>query len=56
MADMDLAVLEVECLGMDGREERSLGKIQHCWESINLHPAGVGHILLTIMNGNFLDK
>lgn len=53
VADMDLAVSEVECLGMDGREERSLGKIQHCWESINLHRAGVGHILLTIMNGNF---
>jgi hypothetical protein len=35
---MDLAVLEVECLsmGMDGREQRSLGKIQHWWESINL--------------------
>ena len=58
MADMDLAVSEVECLsmGMDGREERSLGKIQHCWESINLHPSWVGHILLTTISGNFLDK
>jgi len=48
---MYLAVSEVECLcmGIDGREERSLGKIQHCWESINLHPAGVGHILLKLM-------
>ena len=50
MDDMDLAVSEVQCLsmGMDGREERSLGKIQYCWESINFHPAGMGHILLTI--------
>ena len=42
----DLAVSEVECLsmGMDGREERSLGKIQKCWESIILHPAGVRHL------------
>ena len=57
MANMDLAVSEVECLsmGMDGREERSLGKIQHCWESINLHPSGVGHILLTI-SGNFFGQ
>jgi len=55
--DMDLAVSEVECLsmGMDGRGEISLGKIQHCWEHINLHPAGVGLILLTI-NAHFLDK
>ena len=55
--DTDLAVSEVECLsmGMDGREERSLGKIQHCWESINLHPVEVGHVLTTI-NANFLDK
>jgi hypothetical protein len=31
--DMDLAVSEVEGLsmGMDGREEASLGKIQQCW-------------------------
>ena len=44
--DLDLAVSEVECLslGMDGREERSLGKIQHCWENSNLHPVGVGHV------------
>ena len=43
--DLDLAVSEVACLslGMDGREERSLDNIQHCWESINLHPVGVGH-------------
>ena len=56
--DMDLAVSQVQCLsmGMDGREERSLGKIQHCWESINLHPSGVGHILLTTINAHFLDK
>ena len=55
--DLDLAVSEVECLsvGMDGREERLLGKIQHCWESIKLHPVGVGHIWLTI-NAHFLDK
>jgi len=47
--DVDLAVSEVECLrmGMDGREERSLAKIQHWWENISLNPAGVGHILLT---------
>jgi len=43
-------------MGMDGKEERSLGKIQHCWESINLHPAGVGHVLLTTINADFLDK
>ena len=56
--DMDLAVSEVECLsmGIDGREERSLGKIQHYWESIKIHPAGVGHVLLTTINANFLDK
>jgi hypothetical protein len=56
--DMDLAVSEVECLSMgtDEREERSLGKIQHCWESISLHAAEVGHILLTTINANFLDK
>ena len=44
--DMDLAVSEVECLsmGMHGREDRSLGKIQHCWESINLHPVGLGYV------------
>jgi len=40
-------------MGMDGREERSLGKIQPCWKSINFHPAGVGHILLTTINANF---
>jgi hypothetical protein len=36
--DMDLAVSKVECLsmGMNGRGESSLGKIQHCWESISL--------------------
>ena len=58
LGDMDLAVSEVECLrmGMDGREERSLGKIQHCWESISLHRAGVGHVLLTTINANLLDK
>ena len=58
LGDMDLAVSEVECLsmGMDRREERSLGKIQHFWESISLHPAGVGHILLTTINANFVDK
>jgi hypothetical protein len=56
--DRDLAVSEVKCLSMgrDGREERSLGKIQHCWKSINLHPARMGHILLTTINANFLDK
>jgi hypothetical protein len=43
-------------MGMDGREERSFGKIHHCWESINLHPAGVVHVLLTKINANFLDK
>jgi hypothetical protein len=52
--DMDLAVSEVECLSMD--IDRSLGKIQHCWESINLHRAGVDHVLLTTINANFLDK
>ena len=43
--NLDLAVSEKECLsmGMHGREERSLGKIQHCWESIIFHPVGVGH-------------
>jgi len=43
--DMDLDVSEVECLsmGMNGREERSLDKIQHCWGSIKLHLVGVGH-------------
>jgi hypothetical protein len=58
MDDMALAVSEVQCLSMrmDGREERSLGKIQHCWESIDLHLAGMGHILLTTINANFLDK
>jgi hypothetical protein len=56
--DVDLAVSKVQSpsMGMDGREERSLGKFQHCWESINLHPAGVGHVLLTTMNATFLDK
>ena len=56
--DMDLAVSEVEWLsiGMDGREERSLGIIQHCWESINIHPAAMGHVLLTTINENFLDQ
>jgi hypothetical protein len=56
--DMDLAVSEVKCLsmGMDGREERALGKIQHCWEINNLHPTGMGHILLTTINANFLDR
>jgi len=56
--DMDLAVSEVECLsmGMHGREDRSLGKIQHCWESISLHPAGGGSCLLTTITANFFDK
>jgi hypothetical protein len=51
--DMDLSS-EIECLsmGMDGSEKRSLGKLQHCWESINLHPAGVGHLLLPTVNAN----
>ena len=50
--DMDLAVSEVRCLSMDmdGREDRSLGKI------LKFHPAGVGHVLLTTINANFLDK
>jgi len=54
MDDMDLAVSEVECLsmGMDGREQSSLGKLQHCWESVNLHSAGVGHFLLPTINAN----
>ena len=43
-------------MGMVGREERSLGKLQHCWEIINLHPAGVGHFLLPTINENFLYK
>ena len=43
-------------MGMDGREERSLGIIQHCWESINIHPAAMGHVLLTTINANFLDQ
>ena len=43
-------------MGMDGREERSLCKIQHCWESIKFDPAGVRHILLTTINANFLDQ
>jgi len=43
-------------MGMDGKEEISLGKIQHCWESINFHPAGVGQVLLTTINANFLDQ
>jgi len=36
---------EADCpsMGMQGREERSLGKLQHCWESIKLHPSGVDH-------------
>ena len=50
-----LSEIEYLNMGMDGREERSLGKIQHCWESINLHPVEVGHVLTTI-NANFLDK
>jgi len=56
--NMDLAVSEVEWLsmGMDGREEWSLGKIQHCWESINLPPAGMGHVFLTTTNANLFDK
>jgi len=37
-------------MGMDGGEERSLGKLQHRWESINLHPSGVGHFLLPTIN------
>ena len=50
--DMDLAVSEVQCLSMDmdGREDRSLAKIH------KFHPAGVGHVLLTTINANFLDK
>ena len=50
---------KIECLsmGMDGREERSLGKLQYSWESINLHPAGVGHFLLPTFDANsFLYK
>jgi hypothetical protein len=35
------------------REERPLGKLQHRWEGINLHPAGVGHFLLPTINANF---
>jgi hypothetical protein len=41
-------------MGVDAREERSLGKIQPCWERINLHSAGVGQVLLTV-NAKFLD-
>jgi len=40
---------------MGGKRDH-FGKIQHCWESINLHPAGVGHILLTTINADFLDE
>jgi hypothetical protein len=40
-------------MGMDGREERSLDKVQHWWEIINIHPAGVGQFLLTTINTNF---
>jgi len=48
-------VSKIECqsMGMDGSEERSLGKLQHCWESDNLHSAGVGHFLLPTINTNF---
>jgi hypothetical protein len=48
-----LSKIECQSLGMNGREERSLGKLQHCLESINLHPARVGHFLLPTINTNF---
>jgi hypothetical protein len=48
-------VSKIECqrMGMDGREQRSLGKLWHFWESVNLHSAGVGHFLLPTINANF---
>jgi len=42
--DLDLASVRSrvpEC-GHAGGKNRSLGKLQHCWESINLYPTGVG--------------
>ena len=55
---MDLAVSQVQCLsmGMGVRGERSLGKLQHGWQSINFHSVAVGHILLTTINAHILDK
>ena len=34
MYNIDLAVSEVQCIimGKDGREDRLLGKIWHCWD------------------------
>jgi hypothetical protein len=48
-------VSKIECqsMGMDGREQRSLGKLQHFLESINLHSARVGHFLLPTINAFF---
>ena len=48
-------VSKIECLsmGMDGREQRSLGKLWHFWEGVTLHSAGVGHFLLPTINANF---
>ena len=43
-------------MGVVGREGRSLGTLQHCWESINLPPAGVGQFLLPTINANVLYK
>jgi len=48
--------LSAKVWAMDRREERELGKLQHFWESINLHPVGVGHILLPTIKANFCRK
>ena len=55
--DMDLAVRSrVIKNGHEWEGREITGKIQHCWESINFHPVGVDHILLTTINANFLDQ
>jgi hypothetical protein len=57
LEDMDLTVSEVECLsmGMGGREERDhLVKFSSAGRVLtNLHPAGVGHVLLATINAIF---
>ena len=55
--DMDLTVRSrVIKNGHEWEGREVTGKIQHCLESINFHPAGVGHILLTTIKANFLDQ
>ena len=51
-----LSKTECQSMGMDGWEQRSLDKFQHCWESSNLYPAGVDHFLLPTTNANILYK